>query len=154
MADLSVPPAEALPELEVIREERRSRTDNSPAAQLLEMRSAVTFLHHPYGRSIIGWDHEIAELTMEDVMSFYRTWYAPNNALLVVTGDVETAEVLKLAKKHFAKIPRQQPPPPVRTTEPEQKGVAVTMAGYEKSALGALPEDAVVNSFGCGNPVA
>ena len=88
MANLMLTEAQVAPEKQVVLEERRQRVDNDPAAILAEEAQAARYLNHPYRRPIIGWQHEIAALTTEDVVAFYRRWYAPNNAVLVVTGDV------------------------------------------------------------------
>lgn len=92
-------------ELKVILEERRSRVDNEPMSILQEQMSAALYLSHPYGIPVIGWEHEIRGLTREDALAFYRKFYAPNNAILVVAGDVEPQEVLALAEKTYGKIP-------------------------------------------------
>ena len=94
-----------LTERDVIKEERRSRTDNNPSSILAEEMNAALYQSHPYGIPIIGWMHEIGELSREDALSFYRRHYAPNNAILVVAGDVTPEEVLKLAKETYGKIP-------------------------------------------------
>ena len=72
----------------VVMEERRSRTDNNPGASLMEWMQAGLYLNHPYHRPVIGWESEIAHLTRDDALEFYRKWYAPNNAILVVAGDL------------------------------------------------------------------
>lgn len=89
----------------VILEERNQRTENNPRALFGEQMNAAQFINHRYGIPIIGWRHEMEELDMEDVMSFYRTNYSPNNAILVITGDVDPAEVKRLAEKHYGVIP-------------------------------------------------
>lgn len=108
------------PERRVILEERRSRTENNPRSLLSEQVSAATFLNHPYRLPVIGWAHEIEGLTRADLESFYETWYAPNNAILVVSGDVEPDEVLRLARKYYGTIPAKTLPPRVRPVEPPQ----------------------------------
>lgn len=110
----------ALPERAVVMEERLSRVDNDPAAQLREMASAALFLHHPYGIPIIGWEQEIRELTTEDALDFYETWYVPNNAILIVAGDVEPQEVIELAKTYYGPIPAGALPARERVQEPRQ----------------------------------
>jgi zinc protease len=107
-----------LPEREVILEERRSRVDNNPGSKLGEMRNAALFVHHPYGTPVIGWEHEIRQLTTEDALAFYNSWYAPNNAVLIVTGDVEVEEVKRLAEKHYGPIAPIEVPERMRTEEP------------------------------------
>ncbi|MEX0922543.1 MAG: pitrilysin family protein [Rhodovibrionaceae bacterium] len=118
MRNLKLTEEVVLPEREVILEERRSRVDNNPGSQLGEMRNAVLFLHHPYGTPIIGWEHEMRGLTTEDALAFYDSWYAPNNALLVITGDVEPAEVKRLAEKYYGPIARRDVPERARVQEP------------------------------------
>jgi zinc protease len=106
MANLVVDPKEAAPELKVVVEERRSRTDNRPAAQLEEQMTAALFLNYPYRIPVIGWKHELEKLTLADAMAFYRKYYAPNNAILVITGDITVDEVRPLAEKYYGPIPR------------------------------------------------
>ncbi len=109
-----------LPERDVILEERRSRVDNEPGAQLSEMARAALFMNHPYGISIIGWEHEMEQLTTEDALAFYRRWYAPNNAVVVISGDVTVDEVRPLAEKYYGVVPRRAVPERVRPQEPAQ----------------------------------
>lgn len=106
MANLLIDPKEAVPELQVVLEERRARTDNRPAVQLEEHIAAALYLHYPYRVPIIGWKHELERLTLADANAFYRKYYTPNNAILVVTGDVTMDEVLPLARKYYGPIPR------------------------------------------------
>lgn len=105
-------------EREVILEERRSRVDNDPGTRLGEMRNAALFIHHPYGTPIIGWEHEMRQLSLEDAQQFYDTWYAPNNAVLVITGDVEVGEVRRLAEKHYGPLEARLVPQRQRSVEP------------------------------------
>ena len=91
--------------LEVILEERRSRVDNNPGGKLREMIQASLFLNHPYRIPVIGWEHEIHELSTETALAFYRRWYAPNNAVLIVGGDITAAELRPLAEKYYGAIP-------------------------------------------------
>jgi len=93
------------PEREVVLEERRMRTDNQPGALLGEQVNAALFLNHPYGVPIIGWEHEIKKLNRTDALAFYKRNYAPNNAILVIAGDVTTAEVKTLAQATYGKVP-------------------------------------------------
>ncbi len=120
MHRLTVSEADARPELQVVLEERLSRTDNSPRAQFGEQLDAAQYLSHPYGRPIIGWAHEIKALNLEKAMAFYRTHYAPNNAILIVAGDVSPAELKSLAEKHYGLIPMRPVPPRLRPQEPPQ----------------------------------
>ena len=104
----------------VVMEERRSRTDNNPSALLSESMEAALFLNHPYHRPIIGWAHEIADLNRQDALDFYARWYSPNNAILVVAGDVQPEHVRDLAEKWFGPIPKGDVPTRTRLTEPTQ----------------------------------
>ncbi|MFC3614708.1 M16 family metallopeptidase [Lutimaribacter marinistellae] len=108
-------------ERDVILEERNMRTDNNPRALFREQMDATQFLNHRYGTPIIGWRHEMETLDMEDALSFYQTYYSPNNAILVVTGDVEPEEVRALAERHYGVIPANPDlPERFRTQEPPQ----------------------------------
>lgn len=91
-------------ERDVIVEERRQRIDNNPAAVLGERMRAMLWPHHPYGTPIIGWLHEIQALDREAALEFYRTWYAPNNAILVVAGDVNAEELRPLAERYYGRL--------------------------------------------------
>ncbi len=93
------------PERLVIIEERRRRTGNNPAAILREHVSAALYLNHPYRKPIIGWDHEIRELKLKDILDFYKRWYGPENAILVVAGDISADELKPLAEKTYGLIP-------------------------------------------------
>ena len=122
MANLKLADDQVTPEHEVIQEERRSRIDNEPSALHGEQVTAATYLTYPYRIPIIGWSTEITELTRADAETFYRTWYAPNNAVLVVAGDVTPDEVHELAEKTYGKIPAREIPDRValRGGEPTQ----------------------------------
>lgn len=121
MTKLQLAEKEVTTERDVIKEERRSRTDNNPSAILGEEMAAALFKSHPYGIPIIGWMHEIAELSREDALDFYKRHYAPNNAILVVAGDITGDEVRKLAEETFGKIPRNGAVKSyVRPSEPPQ----------------------------------
>lgn len=112
--------ADAKPELQVVLEERLSRTDNSPGALFGEQLDAAQYLSHPYGRPVIGWPQEIKRLTLDDAMTFYRTHYAPNNAILIVAGDVTLPELKRLAEKYYGLIPMRPVPARFRPQEPPQ----------------------------------
>jgi len=118
MRNLVLDPAEIETERAVVLEERRTRTDNSPAARLREQASAAFYMNHPYRRPIIGWEHEIKAITPDDLQAFYDRWYGPDNAILVVVGDVSMDEVLPLAEKYYGAIPRRNIAPPVNWVEP------------------------------------
>ncbi len=104
MANLRLSENDVATERKVILEERRTRVDNDPGSILQEQMMAALYTNHPYGIPIIGWEHEIEALDRDDAFSFYRRFYAPNNALLVVAGDVEPDEVRALAEQTFGKI--------------------------------------------------
>ena len=110
------------PEKKVIQEERRLRTDDNPASALGETASAAAYLVHPYRRPVIGWMDDIQNLTRQDLVDYYKLYYAPNNAFVVVTGDFSTAEILSKIKAAFEKIPRGPESPKVRAEEPPQRG--------------------------------
>lgn len=108
------------PERNVIMEERRMRVDNNPQAILGEELDATLFLNHPYRFPVIGWMHEIARLNRADATAFYDRYYAPNNAVVVVAGDVTADTVRKYAEETYGKVARGQDlPPRVRPSEPE-----------------------------------
>ncbi len=110
------------PEKKVIQEERRLRTDDSPVAALGEVAGAVAYMVHPYRRPVIGWMDDIENLTRQDLVDYYKLYYEPNNAFVVMTGDFSTQEMLPKIKAAFGKIPRGAEPPKVRAEEPPQTG--------------------------------
>ena len=118
MINLRLTEADALTERDVILEERRSRTDNNPGALLREQITATLYMNHPYGVPIIGWAHEAGALTRADALDWYRRYYAPNNAILVVAGDVTVEQIRPLAEAHYGVIPRRPVPPRARPVEP------------------------------------
>lgn len=121
MVDLRLPPEEVLTERDVILEERNQRTDSSPGALLSEQMRAAQYLHHPYGIPIIGWRHEMEGLTQADAEAFYKEHYAPNNAILVVAGDVTPEQVRAMAETHYGPIPASPLiEPRARVAEPPQ----------------------------------
>ena len=110
-------------EIEVVKEERRMRTDESPHAMLYEQSSAITFLASPYRRPIVGWMSDLDAMTPADVRSFYQRWYVPANAALVVAGDVDTAQVKKLAEQYYGPIAARPVPERKPRAEPAQTGL-------------------------------
>jgi zinc protease len=104
MKNLSFDDGEALTERDVVLEERKQRTDSNPGAQLHEAMRAALFINHPYGRPIIGWDQELQKLSPEGARAFYKKYYAPKNAILVISGDVDAKDVFELAAKTYGKI--------------------------------------------------
>jgi zinc protease len=104
MKNLELKEDEVTSERQVIIEERRQRIDNQPQAKFQEQLMSALFVNHPYGTPVIGWLHEMKELTREDAFDSYHTWYAPNNAVLVVSGDITAAELQPLAEKYYGDL--------------------------------------------------
>lgn len=120
MQNLVLTDENVLPELDVVREERRERTDNDPSALLGEQIEAAMYTAHPYGKPVIGWMSEVAKLTKDDALAFYRAHYTPANAVLVVAGDVTPEQVKVLAEKYYGVLKNTfTPKPRMRTPEPE-----------------------------------
>lgn len=109
------------PERQVVIEERRSRTDSDPSAMLNEQLNTVLYQNHPYRIPIIGWQREIENLSRAELVSFYRDWYAPNNAILVISGDITLDQVRPLAEKYYGVIPSRPLPKRVDWIEPPLK---------------------------------
>jgi zinc protease len=122
MKNIRLTEADIITERDVILEERNMRVENSPSALFREQKNAAQYLNHRYGVPIIGWKHEMEELSLEDALSYYGTYYSPNNAILIVAGDVQPQEVLALAKEHYGKIPANPdlPAERYRSSEPPQ----------------------------------
>ncbi len=121
MVNLTLPPAEVETERDVILEERGQVVESRPGAVFRELQRAAQYLNHPYGTPIIGWRHEMEGLTREDARAFYDAHYAPNNAILIVAGDVTPGEVREMAERHYGAIPaREGVGPQPRPQEPPQ----------------------------------
>lgn len=120
MADLKLTEEVVTPERLVVLEERRNRVDNDPAALFREQLQATQYLSHPYGVPVIGWAHEIAGLSLADAQRFYKEWYRPDNAILVVAGDITAEELRPLAEKYYGAIPAGDRAPRLRPVEPPQ----------------------------------
>jgi zinc protease len=119
MTGLVLSEAEVVPELKVVLEEYNQRVANNPRARLAEQIDAALYLNHPYGRPVIGWHHEIEKLTRDDALAFYRRFYTPNNAVVVIAGDVTADDVRSMAEATYGKVapvaeigPRQRPQEP------------------------------------------
>ena len=110
-------------EMGVIKEERRQRVEESPQARMFEVFNAQAWMAHPYRRPIIGWMSDLESMTPNDVREFYRQWYMPANAAVVVVGDVEPQNVYRLALQHYGRIPARAVPERKPQTEPVQHGV-------------------------------
>src|SRR5882724_11378720 len=122
MHNLALDPTIITSEREVVIEERRTRTEDDPGGALGEEVSATAFRAHPYGQPIIGWMADIRRITPEEIRAVYRTYYVPNNALLVVVGDFKADEALAKIRTAYGAIPRGAAPPPVLAVEPVQNG--------------------------------
>ena len=122
MANLSFDPKVIESERAVVYSERRLRVDNDNFGALMEQMQATAFTAHPYTFPTIGWPSDIENWKLDDLKKFFKTYYAPNNAVLVVAGDVEPAQVFALADKYLASLPKQPEPTPITTVEPEQQG--------------------------------
>jgi zinc protease len=110
---------EILTERDVVIEERSSRVDNKPQSLIAEQMRSALYRNHPYGTPLIGWKHEIASLTLEDAKDWYEKYYAPNNAILVVSGDITKDELKPLAEKYYGKAKPKEIPKRVNVKEPE-----------------------------------
>ena len=110
-------------EIEVVKEERRMRTEDSPRALMWEVLNATTFQTSSYRRPVVGWMSDLESLTPQDARDFYKQWYVPANAVVVVAGDVEPAQVLRLAQKYYGRMPARAVPPRKPRAEPPQAGI-------------------------------
>jgi zinc protease len=152
MRNLLLPAEEFAKEIEVVKEERRLRTEDRPTALTFEQFTAVAYRALPYRNPVIGWMNDLENMKVEDLREWYRLWYAPNNATLVVVGDVEPEQVLELAKKHFGSF-KPEPTPQVHALrEPPQRGVIRTLVraparqpylllGYKTPVVGSTEEE-------------
>ena len=119
MTGLILKDENVLPERDVVLEEFNMRVANNPEARLTEQIMAALYLNHPYGRPVIGWHQEIENLDREDALAFYRRFYAPNNAILVIAGDVDATEVRPMIERTFGAVPAQ-PAIPARRQRPQE----------------------------------
>lgn len=120
--DLNFDPQKIQSEREVVASERRFSVDNNDSGILDEQLWATAFLAHPYQWPVIGWTSDIEHWTIEDLKHHFEMGYSPNNAIMVVVGDVSSEEIFQLCEKFIEPIPSHAPPPPVTTVEPEQLG--------------------------------
>jgi zinc protease len=141
------------PELQVVLEEQNTRVANNPGARLGEQVSAALYLNHPYGRPVIGWRHEIEQLTREDALDFYKRFYTPNNAIVVVAGDVTAEEVKTLAEATYGKVERRaEAPPRVRPKEPVADAVRQVTLADPRVTQPSLQRSYLVPSYATGKP--
>jgi zinc protease len=152
MRNLLLDPEEFLKEIEVVKEERRLRTEDKPTGRVFEQFSAVAWRASPYQNPVIGWMHDLDNMTLDDLAAWYQKWYAPNNATLVVVGDVEPKAVLDLARRHFGPLPESDVPVLKPAVEPEQVGETrvdvkvpakqpYVLMGYKTPIVGSAGED-------------
>jgi zinc protease len=122
MANLQLTKEEFSKEIKVVMEERRWRTEDKPQSKVNEAFQGTVYRAHPYSRPVVGFMNDLENMTVEDAREWYHNWYAPNNATLVVVGDVKAKEVYQLAQQHFGKIKAKKLPVRKPQTEPEQIG--------------------------------
>jgi len=122
MRSLSLLPDMLKSEVEVVREERRFRTDNSVPGLLDEALFTTAFFASPYGWPVVGWMSDLERITRDEMVDYFRTYYAPNNCILLVIGDYDPKTIRERVRKQFGAIPRQTPPPAPVNSEPEQRG--------------------------------
>ena len=121
LTGLTVDEEKFLTERKVVQEERRLRIKDDPVASLFEEVAALSFKAHPYKRPVTGWMEDLEELRHQDFLSFYRTYYQPGNATLVIVGQLDMATILPLIEKTFGRIPEGPPPPVLKFPEPPQE---------------------------------
>ncbi len=123
MHNLNLSAKEFSKEIKVVMEERRMRTDDEPHALLQEKMMAAIYQEHPYQHPVIGWMSDLEQMNVSDAKAWYQQWYAPNNATLVIAGDVQAKQVFALAERYYGAIPRQVQPARRQFTEPAQVGI-------------------------------
>ena len=123
MQNLQLLPSEFAKEIKVVMEERRMRTDDEPHALMEEKLMAAAYEEHPYQHPVIGWMNDLEAMTAGDAQEWYKTWYAPNNAVLVIAGDVKANEVFAMAGRYYGKIPAHKLPQRRNYSEPSQVGI-------------------------------
>ena len=152
MRHLNVDPKEFAQEIKVVMEERRMRTDDNPQSKLFEQMNAVAFQAHPYRRPIIGWMSDLENMSAADAKAWYDTWYVPNNAYVVIVGDVNHKEVFALAEKYYGALEGRALPARKPQVEPAQDGarrvnvkapaeLPVLIMGYKAPALRDADKD-------------
>ena len=123
MHNLQLTATEFKKEVNVVMEERRMRTDDEPHALMNEKLMAAAYQEHPYQHPVIGWMNDLQTLTVEDAQEWYKRWYVPNNAVLIVAGDVKASEVFALAQRYYGGIPGRKLPARKKFSEPPQLGI-------------------------------
>jgi len=152
MENLQLTEEEFSKEIKVVMEERRWRTEDKPQSMVNEQFQSTIYKVHPYGRPVVGWMNDLENMTVADAREWYHTWYAPNNAILVVVGDVQALDVLKQAKQYFGPIKQHVLPPRKPQLEPAQIGerrlivkapakLPYVLMGYHVPALNDAEKD-------------
>jgi len=140
-----------LPERNVILEEQNQRIGNNPRARLAEQIDAALYLNNPYGKPVIGWRHEMEQLSRDDAIGFYRRFYAPNNAVVVIAGDVDPAKAKALVEEIYGKIPRHgNTAPRVRAQEPSPVAPRSLTLADARAEIPTLQREYLVPSFATG----
>ena len=153
MTGLQLTDEVVLPEREVILEEQNQRVGNNPRARLSEQIAAALYLNSPYGRPVIGWRHEMEQLTRDDAIGFYRRFYGPNDAVVVIAGDVAPEAALKLAEDTYGKVaPRASIPPRIRPQEPKPVAARTLTLADPRVEMPVLQRDYLVPSFHTAKP--
>jgi zinc protease len=153
MTGLVLTDANVLPELQVVLEEWNLRVGNDPGARLGEQVTAALYLNHPYHRPVIGWRSEIEKLNREEALAFYRRFYTPNNAVVVVAGDVTAEETKALAEATYGKVaPRAEIGPRIRPAEPEPSAVRHVTLADPRVAQTSLQRSYLVPSVATAKP--
>jgi len=153
MTGLQLTDEVVLPEREVILEEQNQRVGNNPRARLSEQIAAALYLNSPYGRPVIGWRHEMEKLTRDDAIGFYRRFYGPNDAVVVIAGDVTPEAALKLAEDTYGKVaPRASIAPRVRPQEPKPVAARTLTLADPRVEMPVLQRDYLVPSFHTAKP--
>lgn len=152
MQNLLLAKADITKELEVVKEERRLRTEDQPEALAFEQMQATAFQNHPYGQPVIGWMSDIGQLGQEQLHDWHQRWYAPNNACLVIVGDVNPEQIFEMAEAYFGALPEREITPVPRRQEPVQRGprnvslrvparTEYLLIGYKTPSMAQLPEN-------------
>lgn len=153
MANLVIEEAAVATEREVIIEERRSRTDNEPSSRLSEAINSTLYQNSHYGIPVIGWAHEMASLDRADAEAFYNLYYTPNNAVLVIAGDISVEEVRRLAKETYGQVPRRASPPPrLRPIEPAPVAARQVVLADPQVTLPSIRRLYLVPSYNGADP--
>lgn len=158
MANLQIQDEKFTKEIQVVMEERRMRTEDRPTAQLYEQFNATAWVNHPYHNPIIGWMTDLEAMKTSDLADWYQRWYMPNNATLVIVGDVDSRKVRKMVEKHFGPLEQGRLQPPKLQQEMEQTGerritvklpaqLPHLMMGYHVPPLGAKTSDGIDEAY-------